>query len=246
MELPMFKNYIFDLYGTLIDICTCEDTPELWKHMAVFYGYRKALYSCDELRQKYSELCKLHKTKLMSIHPDFTKVDINITEIFRELYTQKGIECSDELAALTANVFRCFSTQHIRLYDGVVELLDILKEKGKKLYLLSNAQTHFTRPELDMLGLTDYFDEILISSEEECSKPDPHFFQLLFNRCKLKKDESVFIGNDCECDIKAAHEFGLKSLYIHQKISPPISVKLQSDWSIMDGDFKKVKDYIAR
>ncbi len=34
-----YQNYIFDLYGTLLDIRTDEDDPLLWDRMA-------ALYSC--------------------------------------------------------------------------------------------------------------------------------------------------------------------------------------------------------
>lgn len=241
----MFKNYIFDLYGTLIDIYTVEDSPELWEKMAIFYGYRMADYTPSELQQKYHELCGIKKQQVMAKHTDYTKVDIDITEVFRELYTLKGVECSDDLAKITANTFRCFSTEHIKLYDGVLDLLDTLKAKKKKIYLLSNAQTDFTRPELDMLGLTPYFDGILISSEEECSKPDKHFFQMLFDRYKLRKNSSVFIGNDFDADIRGAHDFGIKSLYIHQEISPPITQKLLSNWKIMDGDVYKIKKLIV-
>ena len=241
----MFKNYIFDLYGTLIDIYTCETAPELWEKMSFFYGYRKANYTPSELQQKYLALCSIKKQETIAKHTDYTRVDFDITEIFKELYTEKGVECSDELAKITANVFRCFSTWHIGLYDGVLDLLDTLKAKEKKIYLLSNAQTDFTRPEMDMLGLTDYFDGILISSEEECSKPDRHYFQKLFDRYGLEKDESVFVGNDCVSDIKGATDFGLKSLYIHQEISPPVSGKLSATWRIMDGDFRQVKKKIV-
>ena len=34
-----YKNYIFDLYGTLIDINTNEWSAQLWKKMAILYGY---------------------------------------------------------------------------------------------------------------------------------------------------------------------------------------------------------------
>ena len=32
----MIQNYIFDLYGTLVDIHTDESMPALWKRMALF------------------------------------------------------------------------------------------------------------------------------------------------------------------------------------------------------------------
>ena len=38
--LPVqYDNYVFDLYGTLVDIHTEEDFPKLWEKLALFFGY---------------------------------------------------------------------------------------------------------------------------------------------------------------------------------------------------------------
>ena len=34
----MYQNYIFDLYGTLVDIHTNEKKAYLWKKMSLFFG----------------------------------------------------------------------------------------------------------------------------------------------------------------------------------------------------------------
>ncbi len=242
----MFQNYIFDLYGTLIDILTDEENPELWEKMSIFYGYRGAIYSPEELMRKYKEFCKEEKLALKTAHPEQKYVDINLTKVFGKLYTFKKADAAPELCALTANVFRCCSTEHIRLYDGVLEFLEALKKKGKKTFLLSNAQHDFTVPEIHMMGLEKYFDDIIISSDVECRKPDPHMYEILFDRHNLKKEESIMIGNDFLSDIKSAYDFGIKSLYIHQKISPPITGELKSNWSVMDGKFKKIMPKILK
>lgn len=241
----MFKNYIFDLYGTLIDIRTDEGTQALWKKMATFYGYRKAIYTPFELNQKYQEFASAEKLKVRQAHPDYKYVDIDLSKVFRKLYEYKGVTPSDELVFHTANIFRCYSTTKLCLYKGVIDLLDTLKAKGKKIYLLSNAQSDFTRPEMDYLGLTEYFDDIIISSEVLCSKPDTKIYEILFERNGLKKEESIMIGNDCNSDIKSAKAFGIKSLYIHQAISSPITEKLQSTWRIMNGDVTRIKTMIV-
>ena len=76
---------------------------------------------------------------------------------------------------MTAITFRALSRKFLRAYDGAEELLKELRRRGKGIYLLSNAQTDFTRPEIEMLGLTGYFDGIFISSEQGCRKPSPRF-----------------------------------------------------------------------
>ena len=35
-----YQNYVFDLYGTLVDIHTDEEQQMLWEKMAMFYGYQ--------------------------------------------------------------------------------------------------------------------------------------------------------------------------------------------------------------
>ena len=242
----MFKNYIFDLYGTLIDIRTDEEDEALWQKMMMIYGYKECNYSDFEIRRTYKELCSREKAKVKEMHPERTNVDFDLTVVFRELYELKGYTPTDEEVEFTARFFRCTSTKFIKLYDGVIDFLDSLKKKGKKIYLLSNAQRSFTVPELKMMGLYDYFDGIFISSDHCVSKPCVEFFDGLFKKYKLKKIESIMIGNDFISDISGAYNFGIRSLYIHQEISSPITGKLLSDFTVMDGDFRKVKPLILR
>lgn len=242
----MYKNYIFDLYGTLIDINTDEWSMELWKKMSVLYGYRGAIYTAEELNKEYGRLVEKEKKSAHRRHPEYSTIDIKIEKVFRTLYTQKGVKPTKSQVLFTAEAFRCFSTKYIKLYDGVVDLLDTLKAKGKKIYLLSNAQRSFTENELNMLDLTKYFDGICISSNEECSKPDTNYFKILFERYGLEKSESIMVGNDFRSDIGGAADFGIDSLYIHQSISPEIDGELRSTYTIMDGDVFKMKKYIVK
>lgn len=237
----MYKNYIFDLYGTLIDINTDEWCDDLWKKMAVMYGYKGAHYTFDELNSEYGRLVELEKKAVKKRHPEYKVIDIKIEKVFKKLFTQKGVKVTKSQVAFVAEAFRCYSTKYIKLYDGVIDLLDTLKAKGKKIYLLSNAQRSFTENELNMLGLTQYFDGICISSDEECSKPDSCYFKTLFDRYGLNKGESIMIGNDYLSDIGGAADFGIDSLYIHQSISPEIEGELRSTYTVMDGDVYKIK-----
>lgn len=242
----MYKNYIFDLYGTLIDINTDEWNKELWKKMAFMYSYHGAHYTYEELNSEYGKLVEKEKKSVHRRHPEFSEIDIKIEKVFRKLYTQKGVKVTKAQVLFTAEAFRCFSTKYIKLYDGVIDLLDTLKANGKKIYLLSNAQRVFTENELNMFGLTPYFDGIYISSDAECSKPDSNYYKALFDKYGLEKSESVMIGNDYISDIGGAHSFGIDSLYIHQSISPEIKGELKSNYKVMDGDVFKIKELVLK
>lgn len=242
----MYKNYIFDLYGTLIDINTDEWNDDLWEKMSVLYGYKGAHYSYNELNSEYDRLVGLEKEAVRKAHPEYKVIDIKIEKVFKKLFTQKGVKAAKAQVMFIAEAFRCYSTKYIKLYDGVIDLLDTLKSKDKKIYLLSNAQRSFTENELNMLGLTEYFDGICISSDEECSKPDFNYYKILFERYGLKKSESIMIGNDYLSDIGGAADFGIDSLYIHQSISPDINGELRSTYTVMDGDVYKIKQLTVK
>nr|WP_316619521.1 HAD family hydrolase [uncultured Ruminococcus sp.] len=242
----MYKNYIFDLYGTLIDINTDEWSAKLWKSLQILYAYHGAEYTPQEIKREYGRLVDKEKASVRRRHPEFTVIDVKIEKVFRALFTQKGIKVPKSRIDFIAEAFRCYSTKYIKLYDGVQDLLDTLKAHGKKIYLLSNAQRVFTENELNMFGLDKYFDGVCISSDEECSKPDAHYYQTLFDRYGLKKEESIMIGNDYISDIGGAADFGIDSLYIHQSISPEIKGELRSQYTVMDGDVYKIKKLIVK
>ena len=50
-----FKNYIFDFYGTLVDIETDESSPILWDTMAQIYQSYGASYTGEGLRRRDRE-----------------------------------------------------------------------------------------------------------------------------------------------------------------------------------------------
>lgn len=233
----MYQNYIFDLYGTLVDVRTNESKPYLWKKMSEFYTSLGAVYTAPDLK---SEFRRLEKEAAEALGDE--NAEVNVTEVFAELYRQKGVPCDDSQARLTAVMFRTLSRQLLCTYDGVKEFLTELRAKGKGVYLLSNAQSDFTRPEIDMLGLTSYFDGIFISSEQGCKKPSPLFFQKLLETYKLNPAECVMIGNDETADIAGANAVGMDSVYLHTAISPKEYGKMEPTYRIMDGDFRKIRE----
>ena len=52
----MYKNYIFDFYGTLADIRTDEEDPCLWGKMSEIYSALGAAYSPGELKAAFRAL----------------------------------------------------------------------------------------------------------------------------------------------------------------------------------------------
>lgn len=235
----MYKNIVFDLYGTLVDIHTDEFKQEFWKKIAAYYGEHGACYEPEALSVRYGELIAEQAATM----PEGAEVDLG--QVFADLYAEKNAtifrdaleesgcvkwtelsENTQKLIVDTAASFRRFSMEKLRLFDGVIEMMDGLKATGKKIYLLSNAQALFTRAELQMTGLEGYFDGILLSSDAGYKKPSREFYGLLKERFGALPEESLMVGNDDIADCHGAAGIGMDSLYIYTEQSPKRKIPL--------------------
>lgn len=58
--LPVqYDNYVFDLYGTLVDIHTEEDFPNLWEKLALFFGYTELFMNPGGIAGTICGTCQL-------------------------------------------------------------------------------------------------------------------------------------------------------------------------------------------
>ena len=272
----MYEVYIFDLYGTLVDIHTDEDLPYLWEKMSELYAAQGAAYEPEELKKEMRRLeaeqkhmlretllekhlsmrqenalqeCLSKEQKDMSpagAAAEELCVEPDLTSVFAQLYEKKGHPVSKELAAMTAITFRALSREYLRVYPGVKETLAKLHRRGRGVYLLSNAQRDFTRPELEMLGLTGLFDGIMISSEEGVKKPSKLFFDRLVARYGLDPNKCLMVGNEERSDIEGAIRAGMDSLYIHTNCSQEDTVSSRATYCVMNGGFEKAAELYLR
>ena len=235
-----YKNYIFDLYGTLVDIHTDEEIAELWEKLSFFYGFYGAIYQPEELKESY--LAMVAQEKNSYAHEAYPEIELEY--VFQKLFEKKGIKSEMELSVHAGQFFRILSTEYVRVYEGTKEMLDNLRKNGKNIYLLSNAQEIFTSYELRYLGLTPYFDDIFISSSCQCKKPDTKFYQMLIDKHKLKIEECLMIGNDNTTDIAGAKALGMDSLYIHSNLSPELDGAPDSTYYLEKMDMKKLMELL--
>ena len=229
--MKLYQDYIFDLYGTLVDIRTDEKKRLLWNKMSLFYGYYGAEYTPAELKTSYDVLVvekekntgdrekdiryqeKPDKAEAERLYAHESYPEIPIEEVFRELYTARGIEPSEELVIHTGQMFRALSTHHIRLYAGAKELLRQLHEQGRG---------------------------VLISSDYGVKKPDERFFRILLEKYRIEPENALMIGNDLDSDIAGARRMGMDTFYIHSGISPKTGRPSDADYTMMKMDLRSL------
>ena len=216
--MKSYDNFLFDLYGTLVDIHTDEEDPILWSQMSVLLQTEGINVTPEALHKKY--LTTIHTLESKAKDRLGSGVEIDIKNVFLSFYDGISQTPSDEKIDTLAHIFRILSTHKLRLFPGVSEMLTELKARGKKVFLLSNAQTLFTMPELRALQLEQYFDGIAISSAEGYKKPDRRLYQLVIERYSLNPQKTVMVGNDDVADCWGAADAGLDSMYIYTEQSP--------------------------
>ena len=235
--------FLLDLYGTLVDIHTDENQPSLWKRMAGFVLSRGADWEAKALRRAYLDAVEEEEERLRLRDRGLPHAhgEIDLAPVFARLYGEKGVTADAALIAETALAFRKASTTRLRLYAGAKELLSALRQRGRVI-LLSNAQSLFTRPELELLGLTDCFDSIYISSEAGFKKPDPRFYRLALEREGLEPGDCLMIGNDPLCDGAGPRAVGIPAYVIRSGISPR---GITEGYDQQGMDLKKLKRFLC-
>ena len=212
-----YTDLIFDLYGTLVDIHT-EENDLVWEKTAFYFGFYGAHYTPGGLKAAFQKKLRAREAQEGQSYECFP--DIPFEEVMAELFRDCGVENADALGVNAAQLFRISSLEYVRLYPGVLEALAKLRQKGCRLWLLSNAQRIFTEYELRHLGLGEQLDAIYISSDFRCRKPDVRFFNALIEQEGLDKANCLMIGNDRLTDIGGAKNAGLATLYMHTALTP--------------------------
>ena len=230
-----YQNYLFDLYGTLVDIRTDERGRRLWERTALWYAEHGAAYTPPELRRAYMRLCANEQARGKREH-----YELELRRVFRALYAEKGVRANARLVEETAVFFRIESLRKLRLYPWVKDSFEALRSEGAKIYLLSNAQSCFTVPELRAVGLADAFDGIVISSDVGVKKPDPGIIRFLLERYGLQAGDCLMVGNEQRSDVAVAHAVGMDALYLETETSPVYDPALMAERELLDGDFTKI------
>ena len=203
------KNFIFDIYGTLVDIRTDEDSDTF---RGAFQRYFHQVCKKEiDFWNPYEQLIRLCEQPYG---------EIDFIAIVKKIAADGGVNFSDEKAWEIAAYFRELSRSRLLTYPGVPTMLAEIHRRGGRLYILSNAQASFTLKELEELQLVQYFDGIELSSDFGEKKPSPAFFRHILKKYALDPSECIYIGNDLACDILSSKAAGMKAAYIRSNISP--------------------------
>ena len=166
-----------------------------------------------EFRKRLDEYFKQREKDLL---------ETTYTFVLRELLKDKGYDdlSSDFLRdALDALFF--VTQENWALEEDAIPTLEILREKGYNLGIVSNAGDDTDVQQLARgFGITKYFDFILTSAACSYRKPHPRIFELALSNWYCLPSEAVMIGDNLDADVRGAQESGLNGVWLSRRADP--------------------------
>jgi len=96
-------------------------------------------------------------------------------------------------------------------------LPDILPHIAFRMGIWANtrvAREHDIRLWLRRANINDHFEWVITSVDAGARKPDRRFFSYALKKCKLKKEEVLFVGNQLNTDIRGANDYGIRCVWL--------------------------------
>lgn len=113
------------------------------------------------------------------------------------------------------NVYRTHKPD-IHLYEGVVELLTKLNQKGIKTGIITDGRPEGQKMKIAGLGLGKLVNDIIITDELggiQFRKPCDIAFRIMQTRWRLPAGQIVYVGDNFAKDFQAPRQLGMKSIY---------------------------------
>jgi HAD superfamily hydrolase (TIGR01549 family) len=137
-------------------------------------------------------------------------------EFWKQFIRNLCIPIKPAMADSLENVRSRHSSVVFQLYDGALSVLAYLQSKYR-LALVSNCAIG-TSDVIKTLGLTSFFDCIILSYEVGVRKPHRHMYLEALRCLGLKPDECVFVADEIS-DLEGAKEVGMKTFLVRQGLN---------------------------
>mgnify|MGYP000453762557 CR=1 FL=1 len=181
-----FKYILLDLDGTLTD-------PAIGITNSIMYALEKFGIRVNDRSELYSFIGPPLQESFMRFF-GFSEADaVRAVEYYREYYRDKGI----------------FENL---VYDGVEDLLQLLKEKGRTVILATSKPELFARQILEHFDLAEYFDFVAGSELDGRRVHKDEVIRYALDACKISDLAKAIMIGDREYDIIGARKIGIKSL----------------------------------
>ncbi len=181
----MIDTIMFDFDGTLVN--TNDVIIDAWQHTYIHY-------KGHEMPKDYIEK-SFGEPLLVTMEKEFPGVPPMESA---SVYRNRQIDKADEL---------------VTIFDGIVEMLEAIKEAGYKMGIVTSRTRQSTMGYLEKFGIAEYFDDLVSCDDTTIHKPNPEPLLLCMEKVGAKAENTIMIG-DSPYDMLCANNAGVKTVLV--------------------------------
>lgn len=190
------KVFVFDLDDTLVDGRKfCGET--------IARAITSQVPSAD-----FEAICQLHDAiRGMAIEDLYVTIlkDMNIKADIKKLLAYDRVIQQE-------NIYK------MKLFDGVIDMLDFLKSSGKKLYICTNRSSMLLGKVLEENKIAHFFDDVISCADAGYKKPNPYCLSNLIQNLGVPIEQFIYFG-DSEIDSQFAQNAGIEHIIFDQYLN---------------------------
>ncbi len=192
----MYKDFnavIFDLDGTLVD------SMWIWEQIDIDFLEERGHKLPDDLAKviegmSFSETATYFKERF-ELEEDLDTIKATWIDMAKGLYSNK-----------------------IKLKKGILEFLNILRDKGIKIGIGTSNSRELAEEVLKQNNVFDYFEVIVTSCDVKKGKPEPDVFLRAAKLMNMDPDECI-VFEDTHAGVLAAKAAGMAVVAIYDALS---------------------------
>ena len=206
---PSVKAVFFDLDGTLLDHVLAEQ-----RAAQIFYEKHSSILRASTLEA----FVKDWETASEKHMDQFLRGNVSFEEQRRRRIgdVMSHLVSHEEAERIFSNYLDAYEA-HWTLFPEALDVLAALSSRGVRMSIITNGDAVQQKSKLQMLGLVQFFEYILISGELGLAKPGREIFQTAADRMGCSTQECVHIGDSFENDVNGAMGAGMRAVWLDRE-----------------------------
>ncbi len=176
---------------------------------------------------------------------DAARACIGLTDVETKRLMRERFGEDAPLKAIEQEAFKAFQKRYeeegLTVKDGVVELLEYLKQAGARIAIGSSTEHDIVEMELRDAGLLEYFDVLACGDMVQHSKPEPDVFLLAAELLDAEPADCIII-EDSFNGVTAARRAGATVYMVPDLLEPTAEIRAMADKVF--GSLHEVKEWL--